>query len=478
MTKLIFERGVPGRATRYLPEIDCDLSSLLGQDNVRAQTPDLPEVAECEVVRHYTGLSRLNFSVDTGFYPLGSCTMKYNPKLNERAATLPGFANLHPLIGDEHAQGALRVLYDMDTWLSRICGMAAFSMQPAAGAHGELAGMMIIAAYHEHRDDKTRKVILIPDSAHGTNPASAAVAGFSVRQIPSDSRGLVDLAALKQALGPDVAGLMLTNPNTLGLFEKDILEISKLVHEAGGLLYYDGANLNAVMGYTSPGDMGFDVVHVNLHKTFSTPHGGGGPGSGPVGVSEALVPFLPVPRVVKDGDTYRLTSDRPLSIGHMRSFYGNFGVVLRAYAYILRLGSQGLKDASTAAVLHANYIKEQLKDSYHLPYDVICMHECVFSASKQQEYGVSAMDIAKGLIDRGFHPPTVYFPLIVREALMIEPTETETPETLDSFIDAMRELADLSKTDPDSLHKAPVSTVIGRPDDTRAARQPMLTHKG
>ncbi len=477
MTKLIYERSAAGRGTNFLPEADCDLSALLGQDNVRTSPPALPEVAESEAVRHYTGLSKLNFSVDTGFYPLGSCTMKYNPKVNDAAAALPGFAALHPCARDEHAQGALRVLYEMDVLLSKICGMAAFSLQPAAGAHGELAGMMVIAAYHQHKNDTARQVILIPDSAHGTNPASAAMAGFTVRQIPSDSRGLVDLDALKAALGPDVAGLMLTNPNTLGLFETDILEVARLVHEAGGLLYYDGANLNAVMGYTSPGAMGFDVVHVNLHKTFSTPHGGGGPGSGPVGVSKELEPFLPVPRVVTSDAGYRLASDRPLSIGRMRSFYGNFGVILRAYAYILRLGVEGLKEVSTAAVLHANYVMEQLKGTYHLPYDRRCMHECVLSATRQLELGVSAMDIAKGLIDRGFHPPTVYFPLIVREALMIEPTETETQETLDSFVAAMKEIASLCETDPDALHQTPRTTVIGRTDDTRAARQPVLSYK-
>lgn len=477
MTKLIYERGTAGRGTDYLPRVDeSALAGLLGENNLREKPPRLPEVGEAEAVRHYTALSRLNFGVDSGFYPLGSCTMKYNPKINESAAALPGFAALHPYTAPEAAQGALRVLWETQEMLSAVCGMAAFSLQPAAGAHGELAGMMIIAAYHAHRGDTERRVILIPDSAHGTNPASAVMAGFAVRQIPSDNRGLVDMLALRAALGPDVAGLMLTNPNTLGLFEKDILDIAALVHGAGGLLYYDGANLNAVMGYTSPGAMGFDVVHVNLHKTFSTPHGGGGPGSGPVGVAEALVPFLPSPRVVKDGDFYRPEEEGPLSIGRMRSYYGNFGVILKAYAYLLRLGADGLRAVSEAAVLHANYVMEALKGAYHLPHDRRCMHEFVLSASRQAERGITAMDIAKGLIDRGFHPPTVYFPLIVREALMIEPTETETPETLDAFIAAMSDVARQAEEDADALHGAPVTTAVGRPDDAAAARKPVLTY--
>ncbi|MDR3207857.1 MAG: aminomethyl-transferring glycine dehydrogenase subunit GcvPB [Oscillospiraceae bacterium] len=477
MSKVIYEHGRPGRGTDYLPEVEVDLAALLGVDNLRGAPPPLPEVGENEVVRHYTNLSRLNYGVDTGFYPLGSCTMKYNPKIGEAAACLPGFAGLHPYARPEHAQGALRVLYDMEAHLSRICGMAAFSLQPAAGAHGELTGLMMISAWHESRGDTARRVMLIPDSAHGTNPASAVMAGFTTRQIPSDSRGLVDLEALKGALGPEVAGLMLTNPNTLGLFERDILEIARLTHEAGGLLYYDGANLNAILGHTSPGAMGFDVVHVNLHKTFATPHGGGGPGSGPVGVTEALAPFLPVPRVVSTAEGLRLETDRPLSIGRVRSFYGNFGVILRAYAYILRLGGRGLTEAAEAAVLHANYVRAKLRGVYDIPYDRVCMHECVFSAARQKEHGASAADIAKGLIDRGFHPPTMYFPLTVREALMVEPTETETPETLDAFIETMTELAALAERDPDALKAAPLSAPVGRPDEAQAARKPVLTFK-
>jgi glycine dehydrogenase subunit 2 len=409
VSQSIYERSRPGRGTDYLPRADAELSVLLGEDNLRKTPPALPEVSESEAVRHYTGLSRLNYGVDTGFYPLGSCTMKYNPKIGEAAASLPGFAGLHPYAREECVQGALRVLRDMEDYLSDICGMDAFSLQPAAGAHGELAGLMMIAAWHESRGDAARRVMLIPDSAHGTNPASAVMAGFTTRQVASNGQGLVDLEALRTALGPDVAGLMLTNPNTLGLFERDILEIARLTHEAGGLLYYDGANLNAVLGHTSPGLMGFDVVHVNLHKTFATPHGGGGPGSGPVGVRGSLVPFLPVPRVVLRQGVYRLESDRPLSIGRVRSFYGNFGVILKAYAYILRLGPRGLSEAAEAAVLHANYVREKLRGVYDIPYDRTCMHECVLSAARQKGRGVSAGD-RQGADRQGLPPAHHVFP--------------------------------------------------------------------
>ncbi len=475
--KLIFEKSAPGRGTDFLPATPsaAALSAVVGADNLREYLP-LPEVAESEAVRHYTALSKLNYGVDDGFYPLGSCTMKYNPKIGELASDLPGFARLHPLCAPEDAQGALHVLHDTAAMLSVVCGMAEFSLQPAAGAHGELAGLMILKAYHDSRGDLARKTILIPDSAHGTNPASAAMAGFSVRQIPSNDRGLVDLAALRAACGPDTAGLMLTNPNTLGLFEEDILEISQTVHAAGGLLYYDGANLNALLGRATPGKMGFDIVHVNLHKTFATPHGGGGPGSGPVGVTEALRVFLPLPRVTKRDGGYALLSAEPLSIGRVRSFFGNFGVIVRAYCYLRRLGGEGLREVSGAAVLHANYLKEKLKGAFDLPFDRVCMHEFVLSADRQKkESGVAAMDIAKGLIDAGYHPPTVYFPLIVHEAMMIEPTETETPETLDAFAAVMLSLSETAKTDPDSLHTAPHRAAITRPDDTKAAREPKLT---
>ena len=486
MRKLIFEMGAPGRRAYRLPPLDVpemELSSVVGE--TRAALPALPEVGEIEAVRHFTALSQMNFSVDTGFYPLGSCTMKYNPKINEQIAGLPAFADLHPYAPERDAQHALAILFETERLLCAVCGMDAFSLQPAAGAHGELTGLMMIKAYHESRGDGERNVILVPDSSHGTNPASAALSGFVVETIPSDSRGLVDLAALKNALTPRVAGLMLTNPNTLGLFEAEILEIAALVHGAGGLLYYDGANLNAIMGYTQPGRMGFDVMHVNVHKTFSAPHGGGGPGAGPVGVCARLVPFLPSPRVVKSGGSYHLTSDAPgapfpndaLSIGRVRSFYGNFGVILRTWAYIRMLGAEGLKEVSSAAVAHANYLMQRLKTAYDLPYDCICMHEFVLSAVRQKEqHGVSASDIAKGLIDKGYHPPTVYFPLIVKEALMIEPTETETPETLREFAEAMLSLAEDAAQHPEAFANAPYTTDISRPDDTRAARSPVLTY--
>ena len=437
----------------------------------------LPELSEGELVRHYTALSTRNHGVDSGFYPLGSCTMKYNPKVNEELARLPGFAFLHPCQPEESVQGALELLYRAEACLAEITGMKRVTFQPAAGAHGELTGMLIVRAYHRSRNDH-RKTVLVPDSAHGTNPASAAMAGFEVKEIPSDERGLVDLKALRAALDGDVAALMLTNPNTLGFFEEDILEIAEAVHEAGGLLYYDGANLNAIMGHARPGDMGFDLVHLNLHKTFATPHGGGGPGSGPVGVREHLVPFLPVPLVERGEKGYYWKEDLPLSIGRVHGFYGNFAVVVKAYAYIMMMGAEGLRQAAADAVLNANYLMERLKKSYDLPYDRRCKHEFVLSARRQKKMGVTARDIAKALLDYGFHPPTVYFPLIVEEALMVEPTETESKATLDRFAEAMEEIARLAEEDPKRLTSAPHTTPVGRLDEVRAARHPRVCWDG
>ncbi len=472
-TKLLFEQGSPDRRGCSLPPIDVPekpLEELLPAP-LRRQLPlPLPELSEGEVVRHFTALSTRNHGVDSGFYPLGSCTMKYNPKINEEVAALPGFALIHPCQDEDSVQGALELLYRTEEILKEITGMDRVTFQPVAGAHGELTGLMIIQAYHRSRQDKRTKII-VPDSAHGTNPASAAMAGFQVVQIPSDKRGLVDLAALKKVLDSDTAALMLTNPNTLGLFEEDILEIAEAVHNAGGLLYYDGANLNAIMGYARPGDMGFDVVHLNLHKTFATPHGGGGPGSGPVGVKEKLAPFLPLPLVEKEGERYYFDYDRPHSIGKVHGFHGNFGVVVKAYTYMRMMGARGLKQASTDAVLNANYLMNRLKKSYSLPYDRTCKHEFVLSAGRQKKQGVTAGHIAKMLLDYGFHPPTIYFPLIVDEALMVEPTETESKETLDRFAEAMEQIARLAEEDPERVKGAPYTTPVARLDEVRAVRR-------
>lgn len=475
---LIFELGSSGREGFSLPASDVpeqDLADLIPPSFLRETAPDLPEVSEGEAVRHYVELSRRNFGVDNGFYPLGSCTMKYNPKINEDVAALPGFAQVHPYLPKELSQGALQVLYELDQYLSEITGMDRVTVQPAAGAHGELTGLMLIRAYHNNRGNN-RTTVICPDSAHGTNPASAAMAGFKVLTIPSNDKGLVDLEALKAALDEDVAALMLTNPNTLGLFEVDIHEIADLVHQVGGLLYYDGANLNAVMGHARPGDMGFDVVHLNLHKTFSTPHGGGGPGSGAVGVKKELIPFLPVPVVEKEQDRYTLSYDVPLSIGKVQGFYGNFGTALKAYTYIRQMGGRGLRQASSDAVLNANYVRHLLKDAYLLPHgDGPCKHEFVLSAKNfKDKYGVRTLDIAKRLIDYGVHPPTVYFPLIVDEGLMIEPTETESKQTLDEFVQVMKAIAKEAATDPESVLSAPHTTVVGRLDEVKAARHLVL----
>jgi glycine dehydrogenase subunit 2 len=471
--------SVPGRKAYSLPVCDVpekDAAGMIPAEFLREKSPELPEVSEVDAVRHFTGLSRLNHGVDSGFYPLGSCTMKYNPKVNEDVAKYGGFSRVHPYQSGKTVQGCLELLYTMDKMLAEIAGMERVSLQPAAGAHGELTGLMIIKAYHEHRGDTKRRKIVVPDSSHGTNPASAAVAGFDVVEVKSDESGGVDLEALKAAMSDEVAGLMLTNPSTLGLFEKNILEISEIVHRAGGLLYYDGANMNAIMGITRPGDMGFDVVHLNLHKTFSTPHGGGGPGSGPVGVKKDLIPFLPGPVIEQTGNEYFLDYDRPLSIGKIRSFYGNFAVAVKAFAYIRSLGAEGLREASENAVLNANYIRAGLQNFYSLPYDGACMHEVVFSVQKQTGFGVSALDIAKRLIDFGYHPPTIYFPLIVKEALMIEPTETESKETLDAFVEAMKQIAKEAETNPEIVKSAPHNTAVLRLDETKAARNPVLKY--
>jgi len=474
--RLIFDKSVPGRRGVRLPRHDAPEEFQLPNRLRRAKAAELPEVSELDVVRHFTRLSQLNFGVDTHFYPLGSCTMKYNPKLLEQVARMPGFAELHPLLpqlrgGGLLTQGALAVLYECERLLCEITGMSRFTMQPLAGAHGELTGIMMMAAYHRRRGRKRSKV-LVPDSSHGTNPASAAIAGYKVVNVASNKRGLVDLDALKAVLDDEVAGLMMTCPNTLGLFEEDIDEIAARVHEAGGLMYYDGANLNAIIGKCRPGDIGFDIVHLNLHKTFATPHGSGGPGAGPVGVSKSLERFLPISVVVKRTDgTYALDYDRPDSIGYIAPFYGNFGVILRAYAYILSLGREGLIEAAENAVLNANYLLARLRKTFDVACDDTCMHEFVISAARWAKAGVTALDFAKALIDRGFHPPTVYFPLTVKEAMMIEPTETESMETIDAFAGALEELAGLAEESPERLHDAPTTTPVSRLDQTRAERR-------
>jgi glycine dehydrogenase subunit 2 len=479
--ELIFAKGAPGRTGSSLPRFDVPKNDSIPDSLRRKEPAELPEVSELDAVRHFTLLSRKNIGLDSHFYPLGSCTMKYNPKFHENVAALPGFADLHPLLpqlrrGGALTQGALEVIYETERMLSEILGFEQFTMQPLAGSHGELTGCMLMAAYHKSNGDKDRKVMLIPDAAHGTNPASAAVAGFSTKEIPSDEDGNVCMESLKEALGPDVAGIMLTCPNTLGLFDPKTKEICNLVHEAGGLTYCDGANLNAIIGRVRPGDLGFDVMHTNLHKTFATPHGGGGPGAGPVGVVSKLVPFLPVSRVAKRSDgTYTLEYNHKQSIGYIAPFYGNFSIVLRTYAYLVTLGREGIPRISENAVLNANYIRAKLAPYYDQKYDRYCMHECVFSATRQSEHGVHALDIAKALIDRGFHPPTMYFPLIVKEALMIEPTETESKEEIDRFIEAMIEIAHEAEVNPEKIIEAPITTPVKRLDETTAARSPRIS---
>ncbi len=477
--KLIFERSREGRVATNASAPDVPMvnaAELLPEGMVRSTLGGIPEVSEGELMRHYFELSTLNFGVESGFYPLGSCTMKYNPKINEDTARLPGFSMLHPYASSEDSQGALELIYNLEASLTEISGMDHITLQAAAGAQGELCGMLMLAAYFKDKGEKRTKVI-IPDTAHGTNPASCALAGFDVIRVASGKDGVVSVDAIEKVLdeiNEDVAAIMLTNPNTLGLFEVNIKEISELVHAKGGFVYCDGANLNALMGITKLSLMGVDIVQFNLHKTFSTPHGGGGPGSGPLGVTKELEPFLPGPRVIKEGDGYALEHNRPKSIGRMKAFYGNFSIMVRAYTYILMMGGDGLKQVSEMAILNANYIKEKLKDTFELAYDEPCMHECVFTDKWQNEFGVTTLDIAKRLIDFGVHPPTIYFPLVVDGAIMVEPTETESLETIDSFISAMKAIAKEAKENPDKLKSAPHTAACGRVDEVLAAREPIL----
>jgi glycine dehydrogenase subunit 2 len=479
--ELIFKQGRPGRKGSSIPDSDVPTKISLPKEILREKKAELPETSELQTIRHFTLLSRQNLGLDNSFYPLGSCTMKYNPKFHEQICIMPEFSGLHPLLpqlrrGGALTQGSLSVIYETERMLSEILGFSQFTMQPLAGAHGELTGVMIIAAYHRHKKNFRKKTMLIPDSAHGTNPASAAMAGFSIKTLKTNENGDMDIDELKKNLDETAAGIMITCPNTLGLFDRNMADACRLVHEAGGLVYCDGANLNALLGKFKPGENGVDVMHINLHKTFSSPHGAGGPGSGPVGVKEELTPFLPISRVEKrDDGTYALEYDFPQSIGYIAPFYGNFAVILRAYAYLLTVGAEGLEKISAFAILNANYIRQKLKDFYPLPFDRICMHECVFSAEKFLQKGIHAANIAKALIDKGCHPPTVCFPLIVKEALMIEPTETETKEELDKFIDAMIEIAKLAEDDPDKIKECPLKTPAARIDETSAARKPVLT---
>ena len=471
--KLIFEKGAPGQHLTLMPACDVPEAAL---SRPRTEPLELPHVSETELTRHYTALAKRVHGVNDGFYPLGSCTMKYNPKINEDMANLPGFAQIHPLQPEGTVQGCLEVLDASARLLGEITGMDAMTFQPAAGAHGEFTGLLLIKAYHTHRNDTARTKIIVPDSAHGTNPASAVMAGFTVVNIPSGPDGCVDVEALRQAVGADTAGLMLTNPNTVGIFDKNILEITKIVHDAGGLCYYDGANLNAVMGVVRPGDMGFDVIHLNLHKTFSTPHGGGGPGSGAVGSKKLLAPFLPGPVVAADGTGCHLVQPEH-SIGRVKNFYGNFAVAVRALTYVLTLGREGIPEAAKNAVLNANYMMKLLSEKYTMAYAGPCMHEFVMCLQDLKDAtGCSAMDIAKGLLDHGIHPPTMYFPLIVHEALMIEPTETESQETMDEVCGVFLHLWDVAHSAPQTLHDAPTRTPVRRLDEVGAARNPVLRY--
>ena len=468
---LLWEKGKKGRSAFSLPETDVPEAAL--DDALAGDGPDFPDLSELDVVRHYTRLSTWNFGVDTGMYPLGSCTMKYNPKINEKMAALPALACTHPLLPDELCQGTLEILYSLQHYLAAITGMDAVSLQPAAGAQGELAGMLVFAAYFRSRGERRHK-ILIPDTAHGTNPASAALCGFQPVSLPSGEDGTLDPAAVERLMDEDTAGIMLTNPNTLGLFEESINQVADLVHARGGLVYGDGANLNAVMGIVDFKKCGVDVMHLNLHKTFSTPHGGGGPGAGPICVVEQLERFLPVPRVVKTGDNFVLEYDHPDSIGRLHAFHGNFAVLVRAYSYIRSMGGENLKKASQLAVLNANYVRQKLRNALFLPYDKPCMHECVFSDKKLHQYKVSTLDIAKRLIDHGYHPPTIYFPLVVPGALMIEPTETECREELDLFVAVLKEILAEARENGQKLREAPTRTKLRRLDETLAARKPCL----
>lgn len=471
---LIFELSHPGRRSYSLPRNEFGHHEMPASMR-RAKDAELPECDELTVVRHYTNLSGNNFGVNNGFYPLGSCTMKYNPIINEEIAAMPQFAALHPLQPAETCQGALKAYYDMQQALAAIAGLSEFTLNPFAGAHGELTGLMIIRAYHQSRGDNKRIKVIVPDSAHGTNPASAAVCGLEVVEVKSTPDGIVDVDNLKTLLDDQVAAMMMTNPNTLGLFEREIPEIARLVHDCGGLMYYDGANLNPMLGICRPGDMGFDVMHINLHKTFSTPHGGGGPGSGPVGVRKGLEQFLPCPRVVKEGDKYKVAHDSSdISVGE---FFGNYAVMLRAYTYILTLGKEDIKLVGPLSTLNANYIKESLKDVYNLPIDSVCKHEFVFDGLRDKSTGVTTMDVAKRLLDYGYHAPTIYFPLLFHESMMIEPTENESKETIDAFIGVLRKIAEEAATEPDTVKSAPHSTPTGRVDDVLAAKHPILTYR-
>ncbi|GGE73844.1 aminomethyl-transferring glycine dehydrogenase subunit GcvPB [Priestia taiwanensis] len=477
---LIFEISKEGRVGYCLPTLDVEevkIEDVLPQGFIREVEPALPEVSELDIMRHYTALSRRNHGVDSGFYPLGSCTMKYNPKVNEYVARLKGFSSVHPLQDEKTVQGAMELMYDLQQHLIEITGMDEVTLQPAAGAHGEWTGLMLIRAYHEANGDTGRTKVIVPDSAHGTNPASATVAGFETITVKSDENGLVDLEDLKRVVGSDTAALMLTNPNTLGLFEENILEMAAIIHDAGGKLYYDGANLNAVLNKARPGDMGFDVVHLNLHKTFTGPHGGGGPGSGPVGVKADLIPFLPKPILEKTSEGYRFNYDRPQAIGRVKPYYGNFGINVRAYTYIRSMGPDGLKQVTEDAVLNANYMMRRLEPHFDLPYNRHCKHEFVLSGRRQKKLGVRALDIAKRLLDFGYHPPTIYFPLNVEECMMIEPTETESKETLDGFIDVMIQIAKEAEENPEIVQEAPHTTVVNRLDETAAARKPILRYQ-
>jgi len=474
--KLIFEKSRPGRRAGRAPDARLPVPQIPAELR-RSEPPRLPEIAEPDLLRHFTELSTRNFGIDTGFYPLGSCTMKHNPRVNERLAALPGFRDLHPLEDEERAQGALRLCVELQETLAEVTGLDAVSLQPAAGSQGELTGLMLMHAYFADRgEDEQRRKIVVPDTAHGTNPASVTMAGYELVDVQTDARGNIDVEDLRTKVDETTAGLMLTNPSTLGLFDENIEEISRIFHEAGALMYYDGANLNAVCGISRPGDMGFEIVHINLHKTFSQPHGGGGPGGGPIAVSERLEPFLPVPAIVRGGDAYRLDYDRPKSIGKVRGFLGPFGVFVRSYAFIRAYGP-ALREMSEAAVLNANYLLALLREAYDLPFDRLCMHEFVLSARRlKRDHGVTALDVAKRLMDYGFHPPTIYFPLIVPEALMIEPTETEAKETLDAFVDAMRAIAGEAADRPELLKQAPEGTVVGRLDEVKAAKRAVVRY--
>lgn len=479
--KLIFEYSKPGRYGYALPSNE--FAGIQGLETIpaevkRASALELPEVDEPTVVRHYTNSSTNNFGVDTGFYPLGSCTMKYNPKINEEIAAMPAFARMHPMQPAEASQGVLEAYYTLQKALSEIAGLGEFTLNPFAGAHGELTGLMIMRAYHAQRGDDKRVKVIVPDSAHGTNPASAAVAGLKVVEVKSLADGTVDVEALKPLLDDTVAGMMMTNPNTLGIFESSIPEIAELVHKAGGLMYYDGANLNPMLGMARPGDMGFDIMHINLHKTFSTPHGGGGPGSGPVGVRAGMENLLPAPHVMKNADgTYYIDNSNSASMGSISATLGNYAVILRALTYILTLGKENLKMAGPLATLNANYIKERLRDVYDLPIDRVCKHEFVFDGLKDKSTGVTTLNVAKRLLDHGFHAPTIYFPLLFHESLMIEPTETESPETIDRFIDVMREIAREASEEPQKVKDAPLTTPVRHPDDTQAALNPIVKYQ-